>query len=63
MTRLEKIAFIRSSKRGQVVAGGADLAKYSRVDINDIFKQTIQRIVKESEDEADRRIDERSRSS
>jgi urease gamma subunit len=56
------IRFIHSSRHGKVVAGGANLMKYSRSEIRDMVIETVKRIIAKSEIEADEIIG-RSRSS
>ncbi len=49
MTKKDKISFIKSSKHGKVVAGGAKLEGYTQKELDEMIREIVKGIVSDSE--------------
>jgi hypothetical protein len=53
MTKKDKIEFIRKSRHGARVAGGANLDHYTQTELNEMIRGIAKMLIKESEIVAD----------
>lgn len=50
MTKKDKISFIKSSRHGKTVAGGANLQGYTQRELDEMIREIVKSLIKESEE-------------
>lgn len=61
MTKKDKIKFIRTSRKGAVVAGGAKLEGYTQRELDEMIQEIAKKILAESEAVTDSYLTVKSR--